>query len=62
MLKNNAVSQRMFKENPERGKTVKSFSTLWKIRQSEYLYEHYLKKLFREGGGRDSMDDFNQRV
>lgn len=62
MLKNNAISQRLFKENPERGKMVKTFCTLWKIKQAEYFYEFYLKKLFRNVEGQGSMEDFNQKV
>lgn len=62
MLKNNAISQRVFAENPDRGKQLQVFVNIWKIRQSECFYNNYLKKLFKSDEVEGKMKGFNKNV
>lgn len=62
MLKNNAIAQRIFQENPNRGKFFKVLLNIWKIKQSECFYQFYLKKLFRNEQNEEKMKNYNQNV
>lgn len=62
MLKNNCISQRIFKENPDRGKMLKMMLSIWKIKQAEAFYQNYLKKLFLDDNNEQKMKNFNLNV